>query len=265
MAIDYQINLSSGELYTLAGLLHAKCMYGIENQTATKWQADLERHIRQTVKRLESKKLILFELHGKLLVDSHMRTIVELLANPNRIAVVSGSTRNGKTATMYVLEKDGVAVTVSQLDEDNYKIVMYPTVNIIDLINSHFSAIVSSSICERILLEDVEYIQNNISSFEQDKAKTHLSKCIKNQSGMDLCYGILAKENDYAEIRLLQRKNDFYETKDQFVISFNQDNSAFVSISNTGVLNIDPFDKKAVDKKISAFYSVVPEGVCDNG
>lgn len=265
MAIDYQINLSSGELYTLAGLLHAKYLYGIETQTAIKWQSDLERHIRQTVKRLENKKLILFELHGKLLVNSYIRTIIETLGSPDRIAVVSGSTRNGKTATMYVLEKEGVAVTVSKLDEESYKIVVYAAIDVITLLNNHFSTIVSCSIHERVLLEDVQYIQDKISSFQQDAAKTHLSKCIKEQSGIEFCYGILAKENNYTEVRLLQRKSSYYETKDVFVISFDHNNSAFVSITENGVLKIDPFDKKVVAEKIDAFYATVPEGVSNNG
>ena len=265
MAMDYQINLSSGELYTLAGLLHSKCLYGIENQTAIKWQSDLDRCVRQTVKRLENKKMILFELHGKLLIEPHIRMIVKTISNPDRIAVVSGSARNGKTATMYVLEKDGVAITVSKLDEDNYKIVMYAALHVVTLLRNHFSAIVSSSLHERILLEDVRYIQDKIASFQQDAAKAHLCKCVKDQGSIDFCYGILAKENDYTEIRLLQRKNEFYETKDSFVVSFNQNNSAFVNINENGALTIDSFDKKVVAGKLDVFFATTQKGELDNG
>lgn len=265
MAIDYQINLSSGELYTLAGLLHYKCLYGIENQTAIKWQSDLDRYIRQTVKRLENKKLILFELHGKLLIDPHIRMIVETISRPDRIAVISGSVRNRKTATMYVLEKDGVAITVSQLDEENYKIVMYTAQNAVALLHNHFSGFVSSSFQERILLEDVKYIQDKIASFQQDAAKAHLCKCVKDQGSIDFCYDILAKENDYTEIRLLQRKNDFYETKNSFVTSFNQNNSAFVNINENGVLTIDSFDEKVVAEIIDSFFAPTRKGESDNG
>lgn len=256
MTADYQINLSSGELYALAGLLRFNCLYGIENKTATKWQPDLQRHIRQMVKRLESRKLILFELHGRLLIVRQLYMIMKLLCQPERIVAVSGSARNRKKAAMYILEKEGIGATISRFDEDNYKIVMYSSGDVIALLRKYFRNADNAAIHEKILLEDVQYIQEQIASFQPDAAKAHLCKCVKDQEHMDFLYGIFDKTNDYTEARFMKRKNEFYETQYNLVISSNQSQAVLVNADENDVLSIDSFHKRFIDERISEFFAI---------
>ena len=257
MKMDYQINLSSGELYTLAGLLQFNCLYGIESDTMNQWQTDLQRHIYQTVKRLEDRKLIFFELYGKLLIEENIKTIIELMANPDNIAIVSGKARNGRTVTMYFFEREGIGVTVSILDEDNYKIVMNHSDEMVKLICGNYISATNDPIHERILVEDVKYIQSQITSFQTDTAKDRLSKCVTCKKNLDFIYKILEKNTDFTETRFLKRKKNFYETKFELLVSFDSDHSVTLAIDEHEVLSIDSLDKGTVDRSISEFFTQV--------
>lgn len=252
--MEYQINLSTGELYTLAGLLHFRCLYGIENDTLQRWQPDLPRHIRQTVTRLENRKLIFLELHGKLLIEASLKTVMELMACPERIVVVSGSAKNGRTATMYVFERGGVGITVSRLDEDNYKIVMYRADEIMKLLCSRFVGATDKPLHERLLLAEAQYIQAQIASFQAEEARARLEKCVTDPKSTDFIFSVLKKETDFTEARFLRRKNGFYETKSGLLIAFDGDHSVTLAIDEHGVLLIDSLEKENADNRITDFF-----------
>lgn len=252
---EYQIVLSSGELYVLAALLRFKSLYGIESRTAASWQTALSRHIRETVKGLENKKRILLELHGRLRIDPQLRRMVELLCAPNRIVLLSGNERDRKPRTMYVMEKDGKGLTLRRLAEDRYELSLYASRDIAALLCAYFDDEDQPALHERLSMEDVHSIQERIASFQTEEAMSLLRRCVSEPSAAERLYGVLAKTNAYMQVRFFERTHDFYEMRWSYVISRDGELAVTVSPEENDMVRFDSQDAGAIREIITRSFA----------
>lgn len=257
MSNDYQITLSSGEIYVLAGLLQYNSMIGIENVTLHAWQSDLDRHIKNTVSRLERKKLILCELNGKLLIDPHLHKMMECICEPNTVCIISGNLKSGKDSTMYVLEKDRRITTISKLDDDTYKLVCYSEYNLGTVLTGYFQDIKKFELREKMLLEDAKYAQSMIQAFQTDEATAYIRKCVSSNEAAQRLYRLLTKMDCFIEIRVFKKRKSFYETIMCEIVSVADGHAISVELDENNVLSFSHLEPQVLEmKSMSCFQGL---------
>lgn len=261
MSNDYQITLSSGEIYVLAGLLQYNSVMGIENVTLHAWQSDLARHIRNTVSRLERKKLILCELNGKLLIDSRLHRIMECICEPNNVCILSGNLKSGKDSAMYVLEKGGEFMKISKLDEDTYKLVYYSEYNLGTVLTGYFQDIKKFELREKMLLEDAKYAQSMIQAFQTDKAAAYIRKCVSSDGAAQKLYRLLSKMDGFIEIQLLKKQKSFYETIMCEIISVADGYAISMELDENDILTFSHLDPQILEMESMSCFQGLQGGI----
>lgn len=252
---EYQIVLSSGELYVLAALLRFKSLFGIESRTAERWQTALSRHIRETVKGLENKRRILLELHGRLCIEPQLRRMVELLCAPDGIVLLSENERGRKPRRLHVMEKDGKGLTLRRLAEDRYELSLYASGDIAALLCAYFDDEDQPPLHERVSMEDVRSVQERIASFQTEEAMSLLRRCVSEPSAARRLYGVLAKTNPCMQVRYFERTRDFYETRWSYVISRDGGLAVTVSPEGNDMVRFDSTDAGAIRETITRSFA----------
>jgi len=247
---EFQIDLSAEEIFVLAGLLGYETVFGIGEQQTFDFNGDLKRRIKSTVKTLERKKLIRYDLDGTLFIKSKLKLCIECICEAQTIGLFSTNIKTGKNATMYVLEKNNMISLVEKMKNGKYRVLLGDDSFLSKIFPSAILNSKSGGIREKMLYEEAVCIQEQICSFNETQANTLLRKCISSEENIPCISEILSGGSKFLNVRIFRKDKRMYKTSFNSLIAISHNKSICVSADENEVVNFCAIEPKQVYEQV---------------
>lgn len=120
MEVSYRIALSSSEIITLASMLGAESIIGIQRSDTSGMLYNTSMHIDSALKGLEERKIVAFSFDGTLYVVKAVARIIRTMMSPDKVAVVSHTPRGGGKKSFCILKRGEHTVKCEKNEAGGY-------------------------------------------------------------------------------------------------------------------------------------------------
>ena len=246
----FQIKLSSRDLLVLAALLGYESVFGVQDDSFLSDIPDMKRAIRQSVRRLERKKYIRYDLDGTLYIQSSVRQLIDCVAAPDAAGMFTTNLNGGKIASVYTLCRAGAVTTLLYVGEKKYQLQLWDASPFDQLLPSQLCRGEASPIRERMLYEEAVYVADQFASFQQEEALARLQKHLQDAATLKTVSGILAGGCGYLRVQIRKRSGNLYRTAFQCLWTRSEDQTVSLMADENNVLCFDAADVDAVKAQI---------------
>jgi len=253
MVREFEVTLSSGEIYVLAALMNYNYVFGIESKTLHKWDSNISKESKKVVKLLEKKKFVQCDLDGTVYIDQHIQRIINCICDADIVSTFTGNLYDGKNTTVYILGKDMVSSIVKANSNGEYNISLGINFNCRDVLNEAKSS--DFELHERILFEEASHIQQKIVSFQQDEAERLLSKTVTNGDSVAKLTKLLSGNCKYIDVQVHKKSSSLYNNIYSCVLLSDDDNIYKMQLDNNEVLFIDSVDFSSICENLDRVLS----------
>ena len=248
MQETFQIKLSSKELFILSALLGYESVFGVEDEAFLSLGTEMKPAMRRTVQRLERKKLIRYDLDGVLYVLPELRRIIDCICDAETVGYFSTNLQSGKKTVVYILEKETDVAILERAEKDKYMIYLSDTLMVNKFVPSEMVSSKPIEMAEMMLMEEAEYAQKQIESFDIEEAEKRIQKYTKNTESAKTIAKILSGNCGYMSVQIHRKSKHLYNAVS---------NGLFISVEGRTVsMLVD-------DNNVLHFDGVCPGGVMD--
>ena len=207
MSEKFQIKLSSNEILVLAALLGYDSVFGLKEDFIFDDKADVKSLIRQNVRRLERKRLIRYDLNGILYILPMLRKAICCMCDADVVGLFSTNLKSGKKASIYVIERNDVVVSLELLNDGKYLVQTTDEIPLKEIVPYEIMTSHQCEINEKMLFEEAEYVHSQIESFNHEEAEKRIKKHVSNLEATSLIAKILTGNCGYMSVQVHRRSS----------------------------------------------------------
>ena len=246
----FQVKLSSRDLLVLAALLGYESVFGVQDTAFLSDAPEMKRSIRQSVRRLERKKYICYDLDGTLYIQPALRQAISCAAQPDAVGLFTTNLNSGKLASVYTLCKEGAVATLLYAGEKKYQLQLWKAIPFDQLLPLPLCRGEACTIRERMLYEEAAYVADQFASFQQDEALERLQKHLQDPAALKTVSGILSGGCGYLRTQIRKRSGNLYRTVFQCLWTVAENHTVSLVADENNVLCFDAVDPEAVKAQI---------------
>lgn len=252
---DFQIKLSSKEITVLSAMLGFKSVFGVDDIFLDK-DVEIKSLILQTVRRMEIKKLIRYDLDRTLFIVPELRKSIECICSAETIGSFSTNIKSGKKDTVYVLGKDGQVALLQRNTGGKYIIKLSQNVSLNEIVPYEILCAKSNGINEMMLFEEAEYVRKQIEGFNYDNAEKQVRRHLNNMSSAKTIAKILSGNCGYMSVQIHKKGKMLYDVRCNDLIVLADGQNVSVYADENGVLHFKTIDSEKIAELILSDLSV---------
>ncbi len=210
MTERFQVKLSALEVCVLAALLGYESVFGIGEPPYDNENFDLKKQIKQTVKQLEGKKLLRYDLDGTLFLKVGLSDALHCVCEAETVACFSTNVKTGKKTAVYLLSRSDVAVVLEQTADGRYGITLQDGFSLDDVIPEEVFGAQSSSFSEQIPFDVAVSVKRSLQSFGGDAGKEVLNTYLSSPESVDTVSEILSGNGRFFSTRVYKKDGLLY-------------------------------------------------------
>lgn len=253
----FQIKLSAKELFVVSALLGYESVFGIEDDSFLASGVEMKSQIKQAVQQLERKKLIRYDLDGTLYINPDFRRTIECICCAEAVGCFSSNLGTGKKVAVYVMEKNSHTVIVEKTGNGKYKLHLSDRLDTNKIIPTEILNTQSFELDEMMLLEEAQFVQEQIEAFNAEEAKSHIEKHIHNNTSIEVIARILSKKCGYMSYQIHHRSKQLYKAVCNGLLVCDGDHTISVSIDNNDVIHFKSVSSSGVLSCINPYLCFV--------
>ncbi len=199
-------SLSAFEIFTAAGLLGFESVFGILEDTLEKYRDQLRKQIRHSMRRLEKKKLLRYDLAGILHIRPDFRSAIECLCQPHTVGLIEHNLSGGRKTTLHVLRTRSHTVLLEPDGPEQYRL------RLTDTLPELLPQTAEGDLHEQMLLEEAQLVKSQIASFDHTTAEKQLLSHVREPGNVPALLQVLSGSCSYVNLRVLRKEKALYRT-----------------------------------------------------
>ena len=253
---SFQIKLSSKEILVLSAMLGFESVFGVDDNIFLDKDIEIKPLIRQTVRRMERKKLIRYDLDGTLFIIPELRKSIECICNAETIGLFSTNLKSGKKVTVYILGKDELIASLQRSTDGKYVIKLSKDVFLNEIIPYEILSAKGNDIKEMMLFEEAECVRKQIEEFNHDNAEKQVQKHSSSASSAKTITRILSGNCGYMSVQIHKKGKALYDALyNNLIVSVDGQNVSVYTDEND-VLHFEAIDSERIIELISSNLSI---------
>lgn len=233
-------SLSAFDIFTAAGLLGYESVFGIPEDSLTKHQDQLRRQVRHSMRRLERKKLLRYDLTGVLHIRPDFRSALECLCQPHTVGLMEHNLSGGRKTGVHVLCSQTHTVLLEADRPERFRL------RLTDTLPELLPRIAAGSVHEQMLLEEARLVKEQIASFDYEKAEKQLRSHVREPGCVPALLQVLSGTCHYVKLRVLRKEKSLYKTVYHSFAALAEDQLIRVSSDEYDVVSFDSTDPRAL-------------------
>lgn len=233
-------SLSAFDIFTTAGLLGYESAFGIQEDALTKHRDQLRRMIRQSMRRLEKKKLLRYDLAGILHIRPDFRSAIECLCRPHTVGLLEHNLSGGRKTTLHVLCTPSHMALLEPDGPEHYRL------RLTDTLPELLPQTAEGDLHEQMLLEEAQLVKAQIASFDHERAEKQLLSHVREPGNVPALLQVLSGSCSYVNLRVLRKEKALYKTVYHSFAALAEDRLIRVASDEHDVVCFDSADPRTL-------------------
>ena len=253
---NFQIKLSSKEILVLSAMLGFESVFGIDDDIFLDKDIEIKSLIRQTVRRMERKKLIRYDLDRTLYIVPELRKSIECICNAETVGMFSTNLKSGKKVTVYILGKEDVIASLQRNIDGKYIIKLSEDISLSEIIPYDILSAKDNNINEMMLFEEAECVRKQIEEFNHDNAEKQVQKHSSNISSAKTITRILSGNCGYMSVQIHKKGKVLYDALyNNLIVSVDGQNVSVYTDEND-LIHFESIDSEKIKDLILSNLSI---------
>lgn len=248
MNSGFQFELSAVEIFVLAAFLGFDTVFSTDEQQIVDCDGELKRKVKSTVRTLERKKLIRYDLDGTLYITEKLKKCIECMCEPKTVGVFFSNLRTGRNKTTYVLKKYENIALVEKTKSGRYRLGAGDNTAVSKLFPKSLMSVDFQDTTEKMLYEDAEHIKWQLHSFNKTQATSLMKKYVSCEDSVPCICEILSGESKFLNVHILTCSGKIYKMVFSCLVTISHNRAVCVSVDENDVVN---------------FYGASPAHLCE--
>ena len=248
----FHTELSSVEIFVLAGLLGYESVPGVTDSKSVLVSDNVKKTVRHTVRRLERKRIFRYELDGTLYIRTEIKKLIDCVCAADIMTLLTSNMRAGKKEVLYIFRNKDSISTIADAGNNKYRMTVYNKADISQIIPEKILNCINYEICESMLFEEAEIIKGSLTSFNTDHANQILDKVLQKKNHSKLVSKILTGECTFISVLVCKKHNLLYSRIYDTFIAMNDSTAVEVKADEFNVLSFDTVELSNLLKNLNS-------------
>jgi len=234
-------SLNAFDIFTAAGLLGFESVFGIPEDTLAKYRDQLRKQIRHSMRRLDCKKLLRYDLAGVLHIRPDFRGAIEALCQPQTVGMIIHNLSGGRKTVLHVLCSGSHRVLLEPENQEQYRLCLADAP-----LEQLLPQTLEIDLHEQMLLEEAQLVKDQIASFDHEKAEKQLLSHVREPGAVPVLLQVLSGTCSYVNLRVMRREKTLYKTVHHTFAALAEDRLIRVFSDENDVVCFDSVDPRTL-------------------
>lgn len=255
-----RINLSYAEICVVAAFLGYEAVLGVEPIPQIIQEGKIKQCVKSTVKKLECKNIIRYQLDGVLFVKPEIRLCIECLCDADVVVLIATNFRTGKNEIFYVLQKDDNTILLEKINDDKYKMQFVSENILLDFLPCDSWTGSESTVLEKMLYEEVVSVQKSFNEFNNMKLDKLLRRHLLSDNSVQVITEILARKCGYLRAKVYNKEHLLYTVVFDSLVVNAKDQMLSVELDENNIVSFMTVEPQELVEKVKSLLSIPMKG-----
>ena len=207
MENNFQIDLSSEEIFVLAGLLNYESVFGVKDNLNINDGIDIKKLVADTFLVLERRKLLHYDLDGTLYIIPNLKIAIECICKSEIVGLFKTNLNAGRKTTVYVLENENIVVLLEENKNNQYRVCISENFSIEGVLPKEILTAKYSELNEKMLFETAKMVKKQIAAFDYTSALNIVQENVIDPSSAEVITQILSGNCGYLSVQIYKKES----------------------------------------------------------